>query len=370
MRFTITAENDPAPKTPVTLLIEGVAIEPVTGGELSVTLPTKAAMDYAGPDDALYHPTGVKVSAIARWQLPAMAAGGRWKQRVTIPAMEKGYYRVAMSGATAGPPSDLGPFLIEEVYEQVWMFISDGRAQLTELFDPSVFPTGTRPVPGPILVRGLGRDAGDAAFAKPDTARRRYLYTSLSYYNGSEYVPAAGTRISGAYFPKRGGSGFNKETQTVPDNGINRWGCPGNNVTLKGSAIAQETEYITEAQWKLNAYWDAEKSECGDTIRVPASRYVYLPWYHLNESAENIQDHFGFERGRVKWRVRLTDESSYYTRWRDRITLNRRGYTSWWVAAHEYGHAIHNKALGGMWSTSNCNPHPVNKPTSYTCSFS
>ena len=366
LKLTITLEGVVVPKTPVTLRIEGVAMEPITGGEVRLTLPTKAEMDYAGPGNALYFPTNRRLPVEARWQLPSMAKGGLWSQRITVPAMEKGYYHVALSGIAEGPPADLGPFLIDDIYRQVWVLVADQGSQLTEIFDPSVFPEGARTTPGPLLESGRAGSGPSAMM--PDTANRRYVYTSLSYYNGSEYVPAAGTKITGYYYSR--GRTWNKNTYTVPESGIIRWTCPGSNTELRGYAIAQQTQYITEAEYKLNAFWDAQHSECGDTVRAHASRTVYLPWHHLNESAELIQDHFGYSRGRVKWRTRLNAESSYYTGWRDRITFNAYGNSNWWTAAHEYGHAYHHKALGGMWSTRNCNPHYVRKVSSYTCAFS
>ena len=370
--FTFTAESGLLPKQAVSLLIEGVAVEPVTGGEVIVTLPTVAAMDHAGPDDAPYFPAGRKLPVIDRWVLPPMAAGDRWKQRVTIPAMEKGYYQVALSAGVEGPRSDLGPFMIDDVYHQVWMFVSDRDAVLTRTFDESVFPEGTRPVPGPILTPGVGRDASDMAYsAMPDTARRRYVYTLLAYPTGGDYQPAARAQITGAYVHKRNGTSHGRKTQTVPDNGIVRWTCPGNNVNLEGFATAQATQYVKEAEHKLVVFWDAERSECGDTILVSARRWVYMPWNHLNESAKLIEGHIEYERNRrVRWRVRLSAESSSYNKSWDRITFNAAGYGSRWTAAHEYGHAIHHKKLGGMWSTQNCGDHSVYRVSSYTCAFS
>lgn len=369
--FTFTAENGLLPKQSVSLLIEGVAVEPVTGGEVFITLPTKAAMDHAGSDDAPYFPAGMKLPVVGRWRLPAMAAGEQWKQRITVPAMEKGYYHVALSGFTFGPPSDLGPFLVDDVYQQVWMFISDRGATLTDMFDEAVFPEGTRRVAGPILARDIGGGAGDAAYsAPPDTARRRYVYTSVTYYTGSEYEPAVGATITGAYVHRRSGSSHGRTTQMVPESGIVRWTCPGSNVNLEGSSRVPATRYVREGEWKLNDFWDVERSECGDTIQVPGKRYVYMPWHHLNESAALIQDHFDYDRGKVKWRVRVAERSSSYSSFWDRITFNHAGVGSRWTAAHEYGHAIHAKALGGMWSTDNCREHSVFRVSSYTCAFS
>lgn len=370
--FTFTAENGLLPKQAVSLLIKGVAVEPVTGGEVIVTLPTKAAMDHAGPNDAPYFPAGRRLPVIGRWRLPPMAAGDLWQQRVTISAMEKGYYQVALSAGVEGPPSDLGPFMIDDVYHQAWMFISDRDAKLTPTFDESVFPEGTRPVPGPILTPGVGRDAGAVGYsAMPDTARRRYVYTLLAYPTGGDYQPAARAKITGAYVHKRSRSSHGRKTQTVPDNGIVRWTCPGNNVNLEGFATAQATQYVNEAEHQLAVFWDAEKSQCGDTILVSARRWVYMPWNNLNESAKLIEDHIDYERNRrVRWRVRLSAESSSYNTFWDRITFNSAGYGSRWTAAHEYGHAIHHKKLGGMWKTHNCKKHSVYRVSSYTCAFS
>ena len=40
-----------------------------------------------------------------------------------------------------------------------------------------------------------------------------------------------------------------------------------------------------------------------------------------------------------------------------------------WVAAHEYGHAYHHLALGGLWETENCDLHFVSRRSSYTCAL-
>lgn len=372
--FTFTAESELSPKAPVSLLIEGVAIEPVTGGELVVTLPTKAAMDYAGPGNSLYFPAGMKPPVAGKWTLPAMETGARWKQRITIPAMEKGYYHVALNALTRGPPSDLGPFLIDDVYHQAWMFVSDRGATLTEVFDETLFPEGTPRVPGPIRARGIDRDAGDmAAFAATDTATRRYVYAEVTYYHGSSqgFLPAAGVEITGAYYRYGSGTGRSATTRIVPENGIVKFTCPGSNVYLKGNAIVPRTSYVHEGISSFVKDWRAYKSDCGDTITVQGYRDVYMPWNHLNESARLIEDHFGHSRTHpVRWRVERDQESSKYTPWRDRITFNRAGFADEWTAAHEYTHAFHHKALGGMWSTDNCSRHSVFRVSSYTCAFS
>ena len=130
-----------------------VAMADVTSGEVVITLPTQAAMDHAGEGNPLRLPIGTKAPVAGRWQLPAMAAGERWKQRMTLPAMDKGYYQIALNADMAGSRQ---AYMADDVYRQVWIFISDDGAQLTEVFDASVFPAGERPVPGPIRARRTG----------------------------------------------------------------------------------------------------------------------------------------------------------------------------------------------------------------------
>lgn len=371
--FTFKVESAVSPKSPVTLVIEGVATEAVTGGEVVVTLPTKAAMDYAGPDDELYFPIGRKPPVAGRWQLPQMAAGDLWKQRITLSAMDKGYYQIALNADTHGPPSTLGSYMADDAYRQVWMFVSDHGAALTPFFDETVFPEGTRPAPGPIQARNIGRDAGaSAADGAAMAGNSRWIYTEVSYYTGSDdgYQPAAGVEITGAiYTDGRKGA---ESTYTVPDNGLLRWTCPkGSNKYLGGKAVAQATDYVKKAKRTFVLWWSSRSSECGDTISVIGRRDVYMPWNHLNEAAELITSHFGHSRNPVPWEVDhdRTTSSYWYTPISEGITFGSLSYDERWVAAHEYTHALHHKGMGGSWGASNCKVHHFHKVSSYECAF-
>ncbi|MYA43516.1 MAG: hypothetical protein F4Z31_17450 [Gemmatimonadetes bacterium] len=370
--FTFTAESGLSPSAPVTLLIEGVATEPVTSGEVVVTLPTKAAMDYAGPGNSLYFPIGRTLPVFGRWTLPAMAAGDVWQQRITIPAMEKGYYQVALAADIQGPPSDRGPFLIDEVYRQVWMFISDVGATLTPFFDGSVFPDGARPVAGPIQAHGIGGDAGDVASTgmAGAAASSSSLYTEV-VYSDSIFQPAVGAKITGSFYRRSDDRKRGTTTKTVPNSGIVRWTCPTSSEYLGGDAAVPATSQVEAGEKKLNLWWYASHADCGDTITVFGSRDVYLPWYNLDQAASIIEREFGHHRGRIKWKVDHTKIGASY-KWgllSDHITFGTTDYDDRWVAGHEFTHALHTKAMGGNWRADNCNPHYVSRVSSYKCAF-
>lgn len=101
--LTISTDDDLSPNVDITLNISGVAQEVIDGGEVILTLPTKAAMDYPGPDKQPYFSSGTSVAAFARWDLPAMQVDDTWEQTVTIPAAVAGYYQVVQNACTHGP---------------------------------------------------------------------------------------------------------------------------------------------------------------------------------------------------------------------------------------------------------------------------
>ena len=61
----ITAESSLLPNSEVTLKVSGEAREEITSGTVILTLPTKAAMDYAGPGKPLYYPQGEEMPVTA-----------------------------------------------------------------------------------------------------------------------------------------------------------------------------------------------------------------------------------------------------------------------------------------------------------------
>ena len=372
--FTFDTEAPPTPNTPVTLRITGEAHEPIDGGTVVLTLPTKAAMDHAGPGRGPYYPQGVAHPEEARWELPKMAAGETWTRTFTVPAAGAGYYLVALGADTHGPKSPLGPFMADDVYYQTWVAVSDEGGGLTDFFDPSVFPEGVVPVPGPFTSEAeLFASAGDslsplARKAKP----RAKVYLNVTYLHGRRlgHQPAVDAKIWSKLY-KGTEAKTDKRELTVPASGIVSFTCPDSGYYLKGKAYLPDTPYV-DGTGDFVYDWRAYHDHCGDTLNVGGERRKYMPWRHLHLAAIRINSHFGYSRGRVHWKVDMNREGSYYRTfiWWNKIVFGSRGYDRAWVAAHEYTHALHDKSLGGLWSTDNCNPHYVDSISSYTCAFS
>ncbi len=114
-----------------------------------------------------------------------------------------------------------------------------------------------------------------------------------------------------------------------------------------------------------------------------ASPHWYVPWRHLNVGGERVSEHsWHYRENPVDWSVNFgEDYRSRYNPLADKITLRasfaRKGL-SLYVAAHEYGHALHHKALGGLWWTGDkpgdfwewtCFSHHFSKVTTVRCAL-
>ena len=355
--LTISATGPLTPDAGVALSIEGVAKEQIDSGEVVLTLPTRALMDHIGvgrPD----------LPVKARWNLPPMAAGDTWSGVYTVPGENAGYYRVMANAYTHGP--DGGPWLFDDVVRQAWMFVSETDGQLTRWFEDSLYPRGD-PVAGPVMADGamyLRRDTTGTNLHE-DSVFLHVVYT-VSAKDG--FKPAVGAKIWGSW--SLGPDGQYREV-TVPEDGIVAFGCRlPNGAGWRGGGEAPDTRLV-QGREKI-VYWYADKRHCGQLLQVEVKAHRYYPWRLLNLSADTLTWHFGHTRGRIKWNLNFDSSGSSYNRILDKINLqwhpaDRPSFH--WTVAHEYGHALHHKGLGGMWRAGNCSPHWLDSISSYECAL-
>ena len=354
----IVADSGLSPTSSITLRLDAVAAGPITGGEVFVTLPTQASMARG------FRPTSGKLPVVARWTLPALATGDTWTQRVTVGSVEAGYYDIAVDVRTEGPRTALGPYLVDDTGNHEWLYVQRSGGTLTLDFDDSLFAQGIRPQPGPFRARRAAADASPRASPQSD-ASDDVVTVKVVHLKDGEYVPAAGAKITGTIQPNGGGAGHTVSF-IVPDDGIVEFDCPTQDEFLSGDIKLPANQYVAGAEFR--GYWDGDDGDCGETIQVSGTAKTYMPWKNLKVAIPLINAEFGFSRSRVKWLVRASQEYSTYNRKRDRIEFGST-YHKDWTASHEYVHALHHKSLGGLWNTTNCANHKINKVSSYTCAF-
>lgn len=372
LSLDLVAGGQLSPNSPVTLRLEGVANDRINSGSVVVTTPTVAAMTRAGADKPLRFPAGERLPTVAEWRLPAMNAGDSWTQTIMVASVEEGYYHVAVNISARGPENTRGSYIVDDTYQQAWMFVSSEGGLLTGVFDKDIFSDGIAPQPGPFKARGAAHTTSSASADLGADSDGSPIYLDVVYPDGDSNAEAVGA-YAFANTVSNDGEDENwsprNEGHTVPSSGIVAFSCPNADENWAGHVTLPSTNLVAGGHFA--AYWQASSADCGDTIQVSGSRHQYKIWDNLKKSVAALNPHFGVSRPLVRWVYTENQEGAHYDGGSiDRITFGTVSYEKLWSAAHEYMHALHEKSLGGLWSTENCNPHSVWVRSSYTCAFS
>jgi len=86
------------------------------------------------------------------------------------------------------------------------------------------------------------------------------------------------------------------------------------------------------------------------------------------DSDDEITFHVVYHENNSRKNAKGSGGTFYYTE-SDKITFDYRYAKNPWVAAHEFGHAFHNEALGGIASGSSCPRHTRSTGSSYRCAY-
>lgn len=375
-RVGFSVQGALSPNATLTLTLRGEAVEQISNGTVTVVLPTMASMEYNGTGTRPYYPVGQSYPVVSSWTLPAMAAGDTWQRSFVLTLPGNGYYHLAVAVNTNAPEGALDFYVTDEdLYFERWMLVTDTGGRLTLGFDESVFPDGIAPVPGPFRNKaGQGNATSQAAAA--DAGMGMYgnnpVSLSITYLGTNWTVTAAVGAYVNATLWEGSGSDVDQVrtyTATVGSSGIVTFPCPGSGQWLSGAVRLRGTSEIVEKVFV--GYWDADPSDCGNKQSVGGPRTLFMPWKNLKRVAPRVRGHFGIRPfQRVDWATNLSNERSSYSDTHHRITFGSQSYANSWTAAHEYAHAMHAKALGGLWSTeSGCRDHDIWVVSGYRCAF-
>ncbi len=374
-RFAVTleVEGDLEPHQTVTIWIEGVATEKLTGGEVRMRLPTMAAMDHAGEGNRPNYPIGKELPVVAKWEVPALDEGGTWKRSVAVKLPDKGYYHVAVDVDAQGPDDKWDPYVFDDGYGEAWLLVMDGGGRVTNEFDESVFDDNLVPQPGPFRTRYESRTATGAdmtASAAGANGGSDSIGVRVGYYSGGSFHAASGAYVQAMYLDPGDWSG-DIIIREVGESGLITFPCPEDeDAEYMNVAGSVPTTTEVNANHSIGST-QVDQDDCGSTSLFVISDKWYLPWRHLGQSIPRIDDHFDQSRSAVDYKYSSASGGGSYSRTGDKITFYKGGYWSQQVAGHEYGHALHNKSLGGTWSASRCGKDRggVWKATSYECAF-
>lgn len=293
-RLSVNLSFDGAlvPHETVTLRLEGVATENLTGGEVRVMMPTVAAMDHAGASRSPSYPAGKKIPAVARWNVPAMDAGETWSRSVEIALPEPGYYQVAVM-ANSQAPDDRDPFVLDVADIERWLLVMDGGGLVTHSLDPDAMPEGVIAGEGPFRQAPASVSSPNVnAYGGGDLSFHVVYYESGARRNAKD----AKIRID---YLDQGDDVVRTFKVTVPSDGMVTADCPEPFEYVVAKVYVPVTDE-TSGQYLIGGT-EVYRSDCGTTRTLISDSYIFIPWRNLNEVIPKMERYFGQYRSAIEW---------------------------------------------------------------------
>jgi hypothetical protein len=377
----LTADGDLRPGLPIEIILTAQVREAFEGGMLRVDIPELEAARLSGFRERFDAPVGVQLPAAGTWALPSVAVGDTLKVSTTVVFPVPGYYRVIGVSHANRPGSAPEPGRVSDRYFlERWLLITETGGLFTDRFEPQRVPPDMLPVPGPFqpvpdveepprqragivdsfvaLVKSLFLPSSD------NVVYVKYWDVDLASYEYAVGVEGWGHLFQAPNWNQPLGSSGPHE---VNDDGYYTLPCASGLFVWKAGAS------MDNAEARVRVYSGTSPFvQCADTADVILGAGGYEAFTNLTTMIPEIDDVVGQGRSQVDVRVGDPNSpcgtSSCYVSSSDRIYLtSNSAQNSPWTAAHEYGHGLHAVALGGLWSATNCNPHFVDEPSSYSC---
>lgn len=367
-----TANGSFVPGTPVNIHIRLEAKLASRNAEVVLTLPELEFLRAAGKDRRYEVPIGTPIPIHSRWT-GAMSSGRVRTHSSPVVFPEPGYYRAIVSGFDSGAETEAGGREVHnQTVQEIWLLIDHKGGRVTADYDPSVIPTEYLSQPGPFRPRRQ-KSAGVSKASATDLGA---LSSASTMQGDTEYYQ---------FFYYRTGDGVSTAV-TVPDAGVIQqnyawdygeprgYGSASTRTDLQGRFSVACPTY-SSAQWGddwydlqiqlINAkihmnrghftYPGEDTSTCG--YSSPTSPYqIYAPhsvearvFREISITAKAAESFFGRSRGQVN--VDADALGNRYDKYIDEVNLEAAhvwGKSGVRLIAHEYGHAYHEKALGGI----------------------
>jgi hypothetical protein len=390
------------PKSPITLNVTVTALLPTAAMEVSITLPDVALEEQRRANGGRLNPAQ-RLRAQRRETHRALATQQRVTTQETVMFPEAGYYQVIVrvDQRSDEPVTHEGRWVPTSSFREVWLWVSEDGGATSELFDATLLPDSVAPEPG--VRRVLSRAAAQRSYAQTSNggeaaqpaqnqlgaisggARsalngisppRQVLYLNQDVGN---YEPVVGAIVQWQIV-----DAFNTVTQSfqgITDaNGMYDGPC----VTLPGFEYARVTYTLESPDVRVNGYTGSWIDDSCD----PSVRYSFISgtygWIfsRFSQFIPFSRSLLNVSRGQIDVSYDASapaDKTAYYTPVNlftvgDRITMVPSSIGldyGRFTVAHEYGHAIHEKALSGNATSGQCpSQHFLQGFYNLACAFS
>lgn len=317
------------------------------------------------------------------------AAGSRKHLTTQLTVKQPGYYRVVASALATELTSANSQLIQTEVHRDAWLLITDAGGRITSEFEVGLIPMGMIPQPGPFRpIRGgtsaIRRDASMAS-RNASTMDDWSDHWRLEYYNNTTgtYDPIPYVYITVTYYEDDyQGNEVELHTETVgasAADGSFAVYCAGMNYNQR----YQLTGYLSNGLVAIhlgssgmggNNASDCATNSAASPYRAGMESNKAHVWVNMNRDIAASRQFFGTSRGQMLVKVYNTGTGANYSASADDIEIwynNIWGSFGRFTAAHEYGHALHEKGLGGNAASGSCpSPHRIDQATNLRCALS
>lgn len=341
----------------------------------------------------------------------SLSAGSTWSRVVHLDVLAAGYYSVVVS-AVAPVKHVTGKPVQNVAHEVVWIYVDETGGRLTSQLDLDPFTRGFWHRPGPLDRESVGqlrpdyrqiaqpasRETWLSGRAKPhsalnserpssqqsagtkatgDYAQLRVIYTNADSSGIATPVPGVSlyrkvwSEFDGAYIYE-GWAGITDE------NGVVWAECPIDyppyqyeRYDYSVRTVAGSISLAESAEWVSFSLRDNDAWCNGDVEELPMNAMIARLYLNLRIASGASVGLLGYGRPSVD--VTLTTSNSHYNTWSDQIAINEGhiwGSFGVFIAAHEFGHALHEKGLGGITGGGCPSAHYMDVASNPSCAYS
>jgi hypothetical protein len=368
------------PGRPIHLTLIGHANYATQDAEVRLILPEVAAAKRSGWD-LVELPVGEELTPEFRMRR-AFSAGERFRERATITIPEPGYYYVLATVIQHSDDerTDDGYMIGAGAARELWLWVDEHGGRVTERFDPTLFPEGTRRIRGPFgserrpprtrdggvvitctlipggdyVISSACPGRGDTVVVSPPTGPTATAAVKVTYSDagaGGMLRPLADARVlwkvvnTVTNSQAAGGSGYTDANGVIPT--IN---CAGPTSERR----LEVTVHTYNAKVEVKSYITANADRtlagqfygaCGESIPITADNHQAHLFSNMNKNHDGHVRFFG--NPPTIMRAGLYPPSAYGTRYdwgAADVRIEPATFDHIWrehgvmVAAHEWGH--------------------------------
>jgi hypothetical protein len=380
--LTMDVKGTLKPGTPIQIRATARALLRSRDARLQIVVPEAASVRLA---KKLGHPgrmpVGVPLPVEGRTR-QGMGQGAQVQQHAQVVFDQPGYYRVmAIAEDVSGDkPVANGQMVRNLAAKELWLLVTPTGGQVTRDFNPTLIPSGVPTQSGPFGEIVPNATCGESCPPPCTGCGCGGCVNNYVIFEAITHFTDGGTIINQPL--KMATIGIERSTGDIvgvtDSQGRFRVNsCPAYPSTWRvivynhnsDVKVAPRVEFATTRAVVANI----NSTSCGKVVQFVSGMPESYVFVNAAMAAANGKVFFGRNRPQVQYWLHHESGNADYSWWSDDIEMYINDYLGSrgiFVAAHEYGHAFHEKALGGNYGGCGGDPHSFELESSFPCAYS